>query len=498
MAGPGLGQFQQLSLQQTLAPQLQQSLQILQSPMLELRQLIQAEVEINPVLELDNREPSESTSASDGEPESYTGSEDGDRTAADFSDAEAAATKADQEDFAKEFEKLSRQDDEWREYMTQNSSYSERAGSDEEKRRQHFLDSHTLEETLQQHLMDQLITADLDRKRRALAEMIIGNIDDQGYLQATPEEMSTNTGVPPAEIQEVLNLIRTFDPSGVGAVDLRDCLMIQLERMGRGNSLEARIIDKHIMDLAKRRFPVIAKKLGVSPEQIQKCADFIATLDPKPGQRFSASPNSYVIPDVHVERVGDDYTVTLNNEYIPHLRISNTYKDLMSQNGKSQVKDYIRDKIRSGKFLIKSIHQRQQTIHNIAIEIVKRQTEFLDKGSAFLKPMNMSQIADVVGVHETTVSRAISGKYMQTPQGVFEMRYFFTPGYKTDAGEDMSNTSVKESIADLIKTEDTGNPLSDKEIVDILGDRGIKIARRTVAKYRDELNILPSSMRRKY
>lgn len=490
-----MGQFQQLSLQQTLAPQLQQSLQILQSPMLELRQLIQAEVEINPVLELDSREPSESSGSSDGEPESFNGDTPGETS--DFSAGDSEA-KIDPDDFSAEFERLSRLDDEWREYMTQNSSYSERGGSDEEKRRQHFLDSHTQEETLQQHLLDQLITTDLKPVQRAIAEMIIGNIDDQGYLQATAEEMSANTGVPPAEIHQVLNLVRTFDPPGVGAVDLRECLLIQLERQGRGNSLEYRIVDKFLMDLAKRRFPVIAKKLGVGPEQIQKCADYIATLDPKPGQRFAASPNSYVIPDVQVERVGDDYTVALNNEYIPHLRISNTYKDLMSQNGKSQVKDYIRDKIRSGKFLIKSIHQRQQTIHNIAIEIVKRQRDFLDKGSAFLKPMNMSQIAEVVGVHETTVSRAISGKYMQTPQGVFEMRYFFTPGYKTDAGEDMSNTSVKESIAALIKEEDSSNPLSDKEIVDILGDRGIKIARRTVAKYRDELAILPSSMRRKY
>jgi len=202
---------------------------------------------------------------------------------------------------------------------------------------------------------------------------------------------------------------------------------------------------------------------------------------------------------VNVEKIGSDYQITLNGEQIPHLRISNTYKDLMSQeNNTNDVKDYIRDKIRSGKFLIKSIHQRQQTISNIAHEIVTRQKDFLESGPSALKPMTMVQIADAVGVHETTVSRAISGKYMSTPQGVFDMKYFFTPGYQTSAGESMSNTSVKGAIAELVKGEDTRNPLSDKEIVEILEKRGIPIARRTVAKYRNELNILPSNMRKRY
>ena len=200
-----------------------------------------------------------------------------------------------------------------------------------------------------------------------------------------------------------------------------------------------------------------------------------------------------------VEKVNGEYQVILNGDQIPHLRISNTYKDIMAQDGNgNEVKDYIRDKIRSGKFLIKSIHQRQQTISNIAHQIVSRQREFFDKGSSQLKPMTMVQIADAVGVHETTVSRAISGKYMATPQGVYEMKYFFTPGYQTATGESMSNTSVKEAILELVKNEEGNAPLSDKEIVEILSNRGIPIARRTVAKYRTELNILPSNMRRKY
>ena len=198
-------------------------------------------------------------------------------------------------------------------------------------------------------------------------------------------------------------------------------------------------------------------------------------------------------------RQGDDYVVSTNNDHIPHLRISNTYKDLMAQADASpEVREYIRDKIRAGKFLIKSIHQRQQTIINIAKEIIKRQREFMDDGVAFLKPLTMVQVAEVVGVHETTVSRAVSGKYMQTPQGIFEMKYFFTSGFQTATGEGMSNTSVKDMIDEIFKGEDPFKPLSDQEVVQMLTEKGIPIARRTVAKYRSELNILPSNLRKKY
>ena len=347
--------------------------------------------------------------------------------------------------------------------------------------------------------MGQLNQNVLNARDRKTAELIIGNIDDNGFLQTTPEEMALNTGIPQEDFENMLTLIQSFYPPGVGARDLRECLLIQLKREGRQTSLEYKIISEHMRDLGKRRFPEIARRMGISVEQVQKCANNIARLDPRPGQIFAAAPQNYVLPDVTVEKVNGTYQVILNGEQIPHLRISNTYKDIMAQDGKgSEVKDYIRDKIRSGKFLIKSIHQRQQTISNIAHQIVKRQGEFFEKGSSYLKPMTMVQIADAVGVHETTVSRAISGKYMATPQGVFDMKYFFTPGYQTSSGESMSNTSVKGAILDLVKNEGGNAPLSDKEIVEILSKRGIPIARRTVAKYRTELNILPSNMRRKY
>src|SRR5467141_238003 len=476
MAGHGMQQSQSLALQQILAPQLQQSLLILQTPLLELRNLVQQEMETNPVLEELPDEPS--------------------------IDGPNGAEPSADNNFKEEFEKLASLDEEWRDYMAQSASYSSegfRASQEAQDKRQFFFDSIAVQETLQQNLVSQLNQTALNSDDRKTAELIIGNINDNGFLQSTPEEMALSSGVPNEDFEKMLALIQGFYPPGVGGRDLRECLLIQLQREGRESGIEYEIVSEHMEDLGKRRFPEIARRMGVSVEQVQKCANNIARLDPRPGAIFAAAPQNYVLPDVTVEKVNGTYQVILNGEQIPHLRISNTYKDIMAQdrNG-SEVKDYIRDKIRSGKSLIKSIHQRQQTISNIAHEIVKRQREFFERGSAFLKPMTMVQIADAVGVHETTVSRAISGKYMSTPQGVFEMKYFFTPGYQTATGESMSNTSVKEAILDLVKNEDGNGPLSDQEIVLILSERGIPIARRTVAKYRTELNILPSNMRRKY
>ncbi len=465
-------QSQNLALQQVLAPQLQQSLLILQAPLLELRNLVQQEMETNPVLEDLPNEPSP--------------------------DEPNRAEPSADDNFKEEFDKLARLDEEWRDYMAQSSSYSGRSQEAKDKR-QFFFDSIATEETLQQHLMGQLNQTALAANDRKAAKIIVGNIDDNGFLQSTPEEMSLTSGIPKEDFEKMLALIQSFYPPGVGARDLCECLLIQLQRDGKQNSLEYKILSEHMEDLGKRRFPEIARRMGIGVEQVQKGANNIARLNPRPGQAFSAAPQNYVLPDVTVEKVNGDYQIILNNEQIPHLRISNTYKDIIAQdNNGSEVKDYVRDKIRSGKFLIRSIHQRQQTISNIAHQIVSRQRDFFEHGTSQLKPMTMGEIAEAVGVHETTVSRAVSGKYMATPQGVFEMKYFFTPGYQTATGESMSNTSVKEAILDLVKHEDGNAPLSDQEIVEILRARGIPIARRTVAKYRTELNILPSNMRRKY
>ncbi len=468
MAGQGMHQSQNFSLQQALAPQMQQSLHILQASILELSNMVREELEINPVLE---------------ESEPVT---------------ENPEEVQESDDFEKEFEQLAKMDEEWRDYMAQTHQSMSRS-SDDEERRQHFFDSLVEHTTLQQHLVEQLRLNNLSSDDLKLAELIIGNIDENGFLQSSPEEMSLNTGIEKADFERLVSLLQTFDPPGVAAADLRESLLIQLRLLGRADSLEYQMIDGFMDDLGRRRFPEIARKLGLPVGRVQEAADRIARLEPKPGHAFAATPNQYVLADITVERVGDEFVANLNNEQIPHLRISNTYKDLMSGGASgAEVKDYIREKIRSGKFLIKSIHQRQQTIQNIANQILLRQRDFFEGGPALLKPLTMVQVAEMVGVHETTVSRAISGKYMETPHGIFEMKYFFTPGYETSSGVQMSNTSVKEAIQDLVKTESGSNPLSDKEIVDILEERGIPIARRTVAKYRTELNILPSNMRKVY
>ncbi|PYK10852.1 MAG: RNA polymerase sigma-54 factor [Verrucomicrobia bacterium] len=476
MAGQGMQQTQNLALQQVLSPQLQQSLLILQTPLLELRNLVQQEMETNPVLEELPEEPG----------------------ADERSEVEPSAD----DNFKNEFEKLASLDEEWRDYMAQSASYLDgfRDSKEAQDKRQFVFDSIPVQETLQQNLIGQLNQSVLSASDRKAAELIIGNIDDNGFLQSTPEEMALNSGIPKEDFEKMLALIQSFYPSGVGARDLRECLLIQLVRGGKERSMEYKIVSEHMEDLGKRRFPEMARRVGISVEEVQKAADNIARLNPRPGQVFAAAPQNYVLPDVMVEKVDGEYQISSNNEQIPHLRISNLYKDIIASGNtqSSDVKDYIRDKIRSGKFLIRSIHQRQQTILNIARQIVSRQRDFLEHGPSHLKPMTMGEVADAVGVHETTVSRAVSGKYMATPQGIFEMKYFFTSGYQTATGESLSNTSVKEAILDLVKHENGSAPLSDHEIVEILSERGIPIARRTVAKYRTELNILPSHMRRKY
>ena len=460
-------QSQSLHQQQTIAPQMQQSLQMLQTPTLELRHLIQQELIQNPTLE------EESTDIS----------------------IEDASSASEEEEFDREFAELSQLDEEWREYMTQ-SRISSPKRDDADERHQFVMDSIVEAVTLQAHLLHQLSFAEVEPRIREIANLLIGNLGENGFLQVSLEDLCFDLGIPIQDLEVAKTLVQSFDPVGIGAVDLRDCLLIQLERLGKHHSLEYRIIDHHLEDLARKRYPQIAKKLSVTPEQITRAAEFIATLDPRPGSRFAEDTNTYVTPDVTVERVGKEWVVSMNNEQIPRLRISNSYKDLMASGNGREAKAYIRDKIRAGKFLIKSIHQRQQTISSIASEIVARQEAFLEHGPSRLKPMNMAQIAEKVGVHETTVSRAVSGKYIATPHGVFEMKYFFTTGYETEDGETLSNTSVKQALAEMIGAEDAKKPLSDQRLVEELEKRGIKIARRTVAKYREQLNIPVARLRK--
>ena len=490
-----------------LAPQLQQSLALLQAPTLELKALVEQELQQNPVLE--EVASAESEINDPAAPDDDAGSATDSAEMAGDSAGDTALMKTGEaapdgpvdgaaDDFQAEFDRLVQLDQEWRDHFAQ-TNIPIRQSAEEEEKRQFMFDSLAAGTTLAQVLMDQVRETDLSEDQRHIAELIIGNIDDYGYLKATVDEMAATTNLQPQKIAEVLKVIQTFDPPGVGALDLRECLVLQLERTGRKESLEYRIVRDFMEALGKRRIPEIARGTGHTVEEVQEALSRIGRLEPRPGRAFLPDTDHYVLPEVFVQKTGADFAVSTNDEHIPHLRISNVYKDIMSQGENSaEVKNYIREKIRAGKFLIKSLHQRQQTILNIAKEIVKRQRDFMEKGVAHLRPMTMAQVAEVVGVHETTVSRAVSAKYMQTPQGVFEMKFFFTAGLQTATGDGVSNTSVKDMIAEIFKNEEPTKPLSDQEVVKMLGDKGITIARRTVAKYRSELNILPSNLRKVY
>jgi RNA polymerase sigma-54 factor len=499
--GPGLQLSQRLTQSLVLAPQLQQSLALLQAPTFELKALVEAELQQNPVLEeISEQELAVREKSTDTEGEETPIVTDFAEPPEDVKfDAAAEKTSTDPvDDFQAEFDKLVQLDQEWREHFSQTNTVN-RASTEDEERREFMMNSLTAETSLAQHLMEQVRDTDLADEGKALAELLIGNIDDHGYLKATPEEIAASANLPVEKILPVLKVIQSFEPAGVGARDLRECLLLQLERAGKDSTLEYRIIRDHMEALGKRKIPDIARGTGHSVDDVQEALARIGRLDPRPGRAFESVVEQYVAPEVFVVKNGDDYTVTTNDEQIPHLRISNVYKDLMSAGGNdAEVKNYIREKIRAGKFLIKSLHQRQTTICNIGKEIVKRQREFMDKGVAHLKPMTMAQVAEVVGVHETTVSRAVSGKYIETPQGVFEMKFFFTAGLQTVSGSDVSNTSVKDMIAEIFKNENPSKPLSDQQVVKMLTAKGINIARRTVAKYRDELGILPSNLRKVY
>lgn len=497
----GMHLSQRMALSQALAPQLQQSLALLQAPTLELKALVEQELAVNPVLE--------EVASPDGDGEENSSSSDVDEPvdSADlteppadlhFDPATEKPTSEPVDDFQAQFERLAQIDQEWRDNLSQ-TVLPQRFNAEDEERRQFMFDSLAVETSLQETLLEQVRTADLTAAQCLVAEIIIGNIDDYGHLQSSVDELAFSTNVDAGKIHEVLKVIQGFHPPGVGARNLRECLMLQLERAGKTRTLDYQIIEHYMEALGKRRLPEIARGLDLSVQEVQDAVERISHLEPRPGRDFLPNNQQYILPEVFVQKVGDKWVVNTNNDQVPQLRISNTYKDMMAQaESSAEVREYIREKIRAGKFLIKSLHQRQQTILNIAREIVKRQSDFMENGVAFLRPMTMVQIAEVVGVHETTVSRAVSGKYMQTPRGLVEMKYFFTTGIKTSSGEGMSNTSVKDLISEMIGNEDSSKPLSDDVVVKQLGENGIQIARRTIAKYRSELNILPSHLRKVY
>lgn len=450
-----LRQTAHMGQQQVLAPQMQQSLEILQATAPELELMIRREMETNPALELES--PEHNPSVLD-----------------DFLRLEEEGA------IPEEVE-------------------SSRESAEKEIRRQHFLEGISPPETLAHTLEKQLGSMTFEVMQRRIATWLVGNLDEDGYLAATIEEVAQETGAPVEKILEVLKVLQSLDPAGVGAKDLPECLLLQLARRGEAHGLAARIVTDHLEELGERNFEEIAMALGVSAQEVREAGTLIATLNPKPGRAFAGEAARVLIPDVVIECDGEDFVVSSAQESVPHLRLSRTCRELLgSSEATPEVREYLREKIRGGKFLIKSIQQRQDTILSIAREIAQQQKAFLQHGVSALVPMTMTQMAEAIGVHETTVSRAVAGKNVGTPQGVFEMKFFFTQGFHKEDGVDVSSASVKNALATLVRLEDAKQPLSDQEIMERLRESGFPVARRTVAKYREALGILPYSLRKSF
>jgi RNA polymerase sigma-54 factor len=356
--------------------------------------------------------------------------------------------------------------------------------------------------SLADHVLWQLSLQTNDERVKEIGRAIIGNLDDDGYLVASVEEIAAMGEWPVAEVEKALQHVQTFDPIGVASRDLQECLWLQLRHLGLEGTPSEKIVTEHLRLLQNHQVPEIARKLGMPIEELKQHIEIIRNLDPKPGSRYNPSQSQYVIPDVYVVKVEDQYVAMLNEEGLPQLRISPVYRRLLDKSGQAggeeagETRAYVKDKFRSALWLIKSVDQRQKTIHKVATSIINFQREFLDQGIEYLRPLVLRDVANDIGMHESTVSRVVNNKYMHTPQGVFEMKYFFHSGINSSYGESVSSVTIKQRIRKIIENEDPRKPLSDSKIVSILQKEGLMLARRTIAKYREELKI-PTSNQRK-
>ncbi len=356
--------------------------------------------------------------------------------------------------------------------------------------------------SLSDHLLWQLAMQTEEESVKEIGGAIVGNLDDDGYLVASVEEIAAMGEWPVAEVEKALQHVQTFDPVGVAARDLQECLWLQIRHLGLEGTPSEKIVTEHLRLLQNHQVPEIARKLGMPIEELKQHIEIIRNLDPKPGSRYNPSQSQYVIPDVYVVKVEDQYVAMLNEEGLPQLRISPVYRRLLDKSGQAggeeagETRAYVKDKFRSALWLIKSVDQRQKTIHKVATSIINFQREFLDHGIEYLRPLVLRDVANDIGMHESTVSRVVNNKYMHTPQGVFEMKYFFHSGISSSYGESVSSVTIKQRIRKIIENEDPRKPLSDSKIVSILQKEGLMLARRTIAKYREELKI-PTSNQRK-
>ena len=478
----GLYQSQQIRQEMKLAPRMMQALRFLQVAVPELHDLVRAELEQNPVLEEKPGEPDMSQLA----PEPML--------ASSFDEVDQH-NDYEPDDFGREIDALEKM----LEPRSMEHGSDAPSSPEAEEKRQFFLDSLTVAPSLHAFLDEQLNESGLDADQKVAGEYVIGNLDENGWLTVDVAEIAMESGTTEAIAEATLAVIQDFDPPGVGARNLKECLLIQLRRLGHGaDSSAAKLIEGHLEEIGDKTPAEIAKAAGMSASEAAAAIKLISSLDPKPGSQFSALPPVYVTTEAEIRKTAEgQYVVDMLRDGLPRLRISAEYESMLEDpETAADAKKYLAEKIRSGKFIMDSLHQRRETIRKIAEEIAGAQGEFFEHGISRLMPMTMGTVADKLGVHETTVGRAVSGKYVKTPQGVLELKFFFTAGLKTADGGSISTEAVKEAVGKAIGHEDVRHPLSDQAIAEKLNAQGYRVARRTVAKYREQLGLPPAHKRK--
>ncbi|HEY3065053.1 MAG TPA: RNA polymerase factor sigma-54 [Methylomirabilota bacterium] len=470
-----------LSLRQSqrvvMTPLLQQAIQLLQLSTLELQEVVQKELLENPLLEETPEVPD--TPEGSAAPESPTAP-----TPEPLPLETAPREERQTDDLPFDLNQVMFDDHEERSLVAQ-----------EDRDDLPFENIVRSVSSLTDHLDEQLRFATEEPLTRRIGGEIIGNLDEDGYLRAELQEIADRCQASVSDVEKVLALVQGFDPPGVAARSIQECLLIQLKSDPNPDPVSVEIVEDHFDDLTRRRYPDIARALKLPLDRIMESVEEIMGLEPKPGRRFGGNDSRYIVPDVVVHKMGNEYTVVLNEDGIPRLRVNSLYRSLLRNSG-DEARAYVEQKLRSAVWLIKSVDQRQRTLRKVTQSIVKFQREVLDKGLPCLRPLSLRDVGEDIGMHESTISRVTTNKYVETPQGLFELKFFFHSGIASGDGEMVSSVSVKKMIQDLLANEDPSKPLSDQEVAQILKGKGLTIARRTVAKYREELGILPSHQRR--
>ena len=479
-------QVQKLVQQLVMTPQLQQAIKLLQLSRIELEEMVIKELQENPALEEGQSEEADNNEQPRSEAQNGLTGETSELTAnRELSTVDKIGTL------------------DWQEYLDTHSnsmhgSLTAEAGGEDGDSPPSWENSLTKKTSLEDHLLWQLRLSKITDLESAIGLYIIQNLNENGYLTLTVDEICAATESTPEAVEALLKRIQYFDPVGVAARDLRECLLVQLDNLHLSDSLAAMIVGNYLSFLESKRYERLAKDLNVTIESIADAAHLIASLEPKPSRGFEQDEVRTVLPDVFVEKIGGEWVIYLNDDGVPRLRVSSLYRRMAGQEGaaEDEARQYLQEKVRAATWLIKSIQQRQQTLMKVTQSIFKFQADFLDSGVSQLKPMVLRDVAEDIHMHESTVSRATANKYVHTPQGLFELKYFFQSAISTGSGEDVASESVKQKIRQIIDGEDPRAPYSDQYIATALSSDSIEIARRTVAKYREAMGILPSSKRR--